>query len=158
MYTSTATIFFIPLSCPWLWTFLSAVLESFHPHLKPSLLDLLALLWFYLLIAPLYFNCSTPTTPLHPSPLHSDMLASLGYAHYNFPRLVFLHLNSLHFYWICSPPSYQIWPIHYSCSVSALINSDIFTLSHSSLHCLLGLALSAWLCLSLLETLYFPLK
>ena len=106
---------------------------------------------FYVLLSPLYFTFSAIIAPLQPAPLHSDMLTSLEYAHYNFSGLVFIHLTSLHFYWLCSPPSDHIWPIHYSCSISDLINSVILTLSQSSLHCLLGL------CCFLHYTLISPL-
>ena len=112
----------------------------------------------YVLISPLYFTWYNLLTSLHPSPLHYDMLASLGSDHYTFTRLVLLHLNSMHFDWLWSAPSDQIWPIHYSCSVSDLLNSDSLNISHSSLHCLLGLAPLAWICISLLGTFYFSLK
>ena len=104
------------------------------------------------------FPTSNVINALDPAPLHSDMISSLGSGHYTVPRPVFLHLTSLHFDWLCSAPSYHIWLILYSWSVSSLLNSDFLTLSHSFIHCLLGLACLAWIFFLLLGIFYFPLK
>ena len=123
----------------------------------------LSMLWIFLiwsarpvLFSLLYFDISNFL--LRYDPLYYDLLASIGYARSTLSRLVFIHLPSLHFSCIYSPPSDHLCPIRSSSSISSLLNSDISNIYHSTLHCLLISFWLAWVCLSLLSTFHFFLK
>ena len=90
-------------------------------------LNILAPLYLFGAFSPLYFSLSIIL--LHPSCLHSDIFASLGYYHSTLSRLVSLYLSLLRFSCTWLSPSDHLFPLRYYQSVSSLLNYYWYNLS-----------------------------